>query len=809
MTLVTDFRHAFRLLRKSPGFTLIAVITLALGIGANTVMFSSINGALLKPFVFPQLGRVMAVWETVPKKGYRRVSAAAGNFHDWNEQNHSFAALAASSTWNANVTGGGTPERVEGARVTADFFAVTGVPALYGRTTSREDFEASRPPVVVLGYGFWQKRLGSDPTLVGRTLNFDGQAYTVIGIMPREYDFPTGTQAWSPLVLRGTAGDDRQNHFLKVIGRLKPGVSEKQAQDDLASIATREGQQFPATNAGHSVRVTDLVSDYTNGTRQFILVLGGAAAFVLLLACANVANLQLARATGRAREVAVRAALGASRGRIIQQLLAESLALAGLGAAAGLLIGKWGLEVSMASVPAFIMDHIPGLKQIQLDGRVLLFTLIAAALAGVLTGIAPALHVSRPDLNEALKEGLRGSGSSTRGRHRMRALLVVSEIAVAIVLLIGAGLMVKGFREFAVQYQGFDRNNVLTFRLTLPKSKYNEAQVRDFYRQLVDRLEALPGVESAALVSSLPSGWSWNQAEVTIEGRPTPQASDMHVAVSQPITPDYFRTLRIPLNRGRAFTSQDGPDALPVLIISEAMARQYWPGQDPLGHRMRLGPAEEPNSPWRTIVGVSGDIRQSSFDREPNPTVYIPVAQMAQASMSVAIRTAGDPMTLVAAVRSQVQGLDRDQPIYDIRTLDQLISDNISGVTFSAQMMTVFGIVALVLAAAGIFAVMAYSVAQRTHEIGVRMALGARRSDVLRLVVGNALLLAIVGIGIGLPVSFGVARLLASTLFGVVRMDVLVFVIFTLVLAVTAVVAGYLPARWATKVDPTIALRYE
>src|SRR5579872_6694235 len=775
-TLLQDFRYGLRMLRKSPGFTAVAVITLALGIGANTVTFSTVNGMLLRPFVFPELSRVLAIWETAPKQNIERASAAAANFRDWEEQNHSFEYLAAMHGWSANMTGTGTPERVEGYQVTPDFFHLLGMPAREGRALTKDDFKPGHVPVVVLSQGFWEQRLGAKPGLVGSTLEFNGEARTVVGIMPRDFNFPTGAQAWAPLILTETAAEDRSNHYLKVIGRLKPRVSQSQAEADLTAIAAREGREYPQTNTGHSVHVIGVVEDLTQGSRQFLLMLVGAAAFVLLLACANVANLQLARATGRAREVALRSALGASRGRIAQQLLAESLLLAALGAAAGVLIASWWLPLLMR-------------------------------LAGVLTGLAPTLQVSRPDLNEALKEGARG-GSVAPGRHRLRALLVISEVALAIVLLVGAGLMVKGFRALMERDQGFDREGILTFRVTLPAVKYSSAaQVREFYRQLVERTQALPGVESAAAASSLPSDWSWNQTKVRIEGQAPPAPGEMRLAASQVISPDFFRTLRIPLRQGRVFTLQDAGNRPPVVIISQSFARRYFGREDALGKRLRLG--DDAREPWRMVAGVVADVLRSSFDSHPDPTAYVPLAQAPLATMAVAIRATGDPLALAAAVRAQVQALDRNQPVYDVRTLAQIVSDNVSGVHSSERLMVIFGLIALALAAAGIYAVMAYLVAQRTHEIGVRLALGARPRDVLRLIVSHAVRLAILGLVIGTPVALVLARVLSSELFGVVRVDLAVFIGCTLVLASAAILASYVPARRAARVDPMVALRYE
>jgi putative ABC transport system permease protein len=806
-TLVQDIRYGLRMLRKAPGFTVVAVITLALGIGANTVTFSRIHSMLLRPFAFPQLDRVMVVWETAPSQGIHRASAAPANLRDWLEQNRSFEYLAGSHGWDANMTGAGTPERVEGYQVTADFFGLLGVPAELGRTLNADDFGSSRVPVVVLSDGFWKQRLGGDRSIVGKTLDFNGEARTVVGVMPKDFDFPTGAQAWAPLILSTAQAADRDDHYLNVIGRLQPGVTPEQAQADLQAIAAREGQEFPQSNAGHSVRVAGLVQDLTQDSRRFLLVLLGAAAFVLLLACANVANLQLARATGRAKEVALRTALGASRGRIVQQLLVESLLLAALGAGAALLISSWWLPLLMRSVPPFILQHIPGVRNVETNRAVLSFTLLLSGLAGVVTGLLPALHMSHPDLNEALKEGGRG-GSAAPGRHVWRGLLVVSEVALAIVLLVGAGLMVKGFHGLLARDEGFNREAVLTFRITLPAAKYaNSERVRDFYSRLIERLQHLPTVKSVAAANSLPSDWSWDKTKVTADGQPPAAPGEMRLAVSEIVSPDFFRALGIPLRRGRLFTAGDGPNSTPVAIVSQGMARRYWPGEDPLGKRLRLG--DDPKAPWRTVVGIAGDIVRSPLDRETDPTAYVPVAQQPPASAGIAIRTTGDPLAVAAAAAAQVQALDRNQPIYDIRSLEQKISDNLSGVHSASRLMAMFGLLALALAAAGIYAIMAYLVAQRTHEIGVRMALGARPADVQRLVVRRAVSLAAVGLAIGIPAAIALARVASSLLFGFMSLDTVVFTAATAVLALVAGLAAYVPARRASKVDPMVALRCE
>ena len=805
-SLLQDVRYALRMLWKSPGFTAVAVLTFALGIGANTTTFSSVNAMLLRPFPFPKLNQVVEVWETAPKQDELRISAAPANFLDWAEQSQEFDGLAAGHGWNLNLTGSGVAERVEAYQVTADFFRLAGVPPLMGRAIGTADFTHGVAPIVVLSHGFWERHLGSDANVIGKALLLDGRRFTVVGVASPEFDFPVGAEAWTPLDLT-SAKADRSDHFLTVLGRLKDGTSIAQAQAGLGMVAARLAHQLPETNADHGVRVVSVVEDLTNGSSQFILVLMGAAGFVLLLACANVANLQLARSSSRQKEIALRTALGATRWQVTRQLLVECVLLALLGGAAGLLLAKWGLALSRRSIPPFIIHHIPGLRHLEVDSRVLLFTVLIALLTGMVAGLVPALHLSRPDVNEILKEGT--GGNAGVGGKRLRTLLVISEMALALVLLVGAGLMVNGFRSLQNLEMGFDRSHVLTFHVALPEMKYGDHnRIRSYYEQLLQKLQSTPGVQSAACVSSLPSTWSWNQAEYQAEGQPPAGLGEMRTTMSQSASPDFFRTLRVPLLRGRWLSDEDGANATPVAVISHSMAKSVWPGEDPIGKHLKLG-SKDSKEPWRAVVGVVGDIKQSAFSPEPGRTTYVPFAQVPEASTSLAVRTAGDPLALAGAVRELVRTLDPDQPAYDMRSLEQIVSDNLSGVEFSARTMIVFGFVALVLAAAGIFAVMAYYVMQRTHEIGVRVALGARPRDVLRLVMGSAGAMAGIGLALGVAGALAMAHALSSVLFGVLRIDVAVFASLTALLALVAALAAYIPARWAAKVDPMVALRYE
>ena len=806
--LIQDVRYGLRLLWRRPGFTAVAVITLALGIGANTTTFSTVNAMLLRPFPFPNLNRIVTVWETAPKQDDNHLSPAPANFREWSEQSTQIDQLAAVRGWDANLTGGSVAEHVEGSQVTANFFSLLGMRPQLGRYIGSADFQGGVAPVVVISHRFWQQHLGADPGLVGRQLLLNGQKFIVIGITSADFDFPTGSKVWTPLDLNGTAKEDRENHYLTVFGRMKDGVSISQAQANLETIAASLGKQYPKTNASHGVRVINTVEDLTFGSRQFVLMLMGAAVFVLLLACANVANLQLARASGRQREIALRVALGASRWHVGRQLLVESVLLALLGSGGALFLSSWWLNIVRRTIPPFIVEHIAGLKHLQIDSRVFLFTLLVAMITGIVAGLAPAWHFSRPNVNDTLKEGSRG-GSPTASRRRFRTLLVVSEMALSLVLLVGAGLMVKGFRTLVTNDMGFDRGNVLTFHIVLPEAKYRDKdRIRGFYEQVLRNIQALPGVESAACVTSLPSGWTWNWVDLRAEGKPPASPADMPPVISQVVAPGFFPALRVPLRQGRLLSDQDGPNAPPVVVISETMARQNWPDQNPLGKHIQLG-RPQAAQPFRTVVGVVGDVQPGPLDHDPAPTAYVPFAQQPESASAFVVRTSGNPLTFAGPVNAQLHAMDADQPAYDIRSLEQVVSDGLSGIESSAQMMLTFAVCALILAAAGIFAVMAYSVTQRTHEIGVRVALGARRFDMLSLVVGGAMKMAAIGLGIGLVLALLLTRALSSVLFGVVQIDIVTFALLTSLLALVAALAAYIPARWAMRVDPMVALRHE
>ena len=805
-TWVQDLRYAVRMLWKSPGFSLVSIVALALGIGANSTVYSTLAAMVLRPLPFRNLDRMVTVSETLPRQGQDGISMAPANYRDLGERNTVFEGMTAfrGRGWDANLTGIGAPERLEGYEVTSTFFSLLGMAPALGRTFTEQDAESRGARVVVISYATWQRHLGADAKVIGRTLALNGGDATVVGVMPAEFDFPIGSDIWSPFAMNTPEMSSRGNHELEVLGRLKPGVSMEQAAAEASTIAGSLEKQYPATNEGRGLHVSLLRKVIGGETREYVKILMWAAVFVLLLACANVANLQLARATARQKEVALRAALGATRWRIARQVLVESSVVSVAGGAVGLVMSAWGIAVTRSAVPPFIVQHIACIKNIRLDGGVVAFTAVVAVLTGIVAGLVPAIHAAvSANLNEALKEGSHGS-STARERGRLRSLLVVTEVALALVLLVGAGLMVKGFRVLLSRDAGFESQTVLSMRVTLPDKQYASARQRaDFYDQAVQRLAALPGVQAAAAMKFLPNGWSWQTGSFVIEKQAAAPGQVLRAGV-QPVTPDFARTLRIPLVRGRTLAASDGAEAPYVTVISSTMARRYWPGGDAIGHRVRFASGE----PWRTIVGVVGDIRQNVFDDSYRSTAYVPMAQTAPQTAGFVVRTAGDPMAVAAAARAAISSVDPNQPVYDLRALRQLIADNASGVEYSANMMMAFGTIALLLAAAGIYAVMAYAVVQRTHEIGIRMALGAQTKDVLRLIVGNSMTMCGVGLAVGVPMALAVAKLLNSVLMAV-ALDPVVFVGLTAVLAGVALAAGYVPARRATRVDPMVALRNE
>jgi putative ABC transport system permease protein len=807
--MLADLKYALRMLVKAPGFTAVAVLTLALGVGANSAIFSVVNALLLKPLPFAQLERLVIVRSSLANQGSKSAAVSAADFKDWREQNRVFQQLAAYRLRDTTITGSGDPELVRGCFVSADFFSTVGVNAAEGRTLLAEEDQPGRNQVAVLGRGFWERQFGADPGVVGRTINLDGRAVTVIGIMPADFDFPFGAELWMPLALTPSQLGDRAKRNLQVLGRLRSSLTVAQARAEMDLVAGRLQQQHPQTNTGLKLQVIPLRDQQADFTRPLLSVLVVMAAFLLLIACANVANLLFARATTRQKEISIRAALGATRWRVVRQLMTESLLLSGLAGLAGLFLATWAIDLIKVSLPPEVARFVAGWKEIGINGGVLAFTLTVAVLTIFVFSLVPALQAARVDLNGTLKEGGRSPGTDSRGR-RTRNFLVVSQIALALVLLVGAGLMIKGFWRNLDIFQGAAPRSILTLQTPLPESRYNSEQKKaEFYRQATQRLAALPGVQAVTLASNTPLNNRPNpNAEFLIEGRPALLPGQRQLSEILVISPGYFSTVGARLVRGRRFRESDNREATPVAIISELTARRYWPNEDPLGRRIRLESAD-PKAPWVTIVGVVSDLKQSWFDKEIAPQLYLPCAQAPRSKMTFMLRTSGDPLNLVAAARAQILAVDPNQPMDEVKTLARLFVDEASPFRFAAVLMLVFGAVALVMSAIGVYGVMSYSVAQRRHEIGIRMALGAQRRDLLGLFLRQGASTAALGLAIGLPLAWALSRVMSSLLFGIFALDYSLFAGFGLLLAGVAFCSICIPARRAALTNPIVALTGE
>jgi putative ABC transport system permease protein len=805
-TFWQDLRYGVRTMMKTPGFTVVAVIAIALSIGANTTIFSTVNALLLRPFSFGNLDRLVVIHESVPQTGSTRSSVSPANFLDWQNQNQVFEQMAAYTDRSFNLTDGDVPERVEGTMVTPGFFPALDTKAALGRTFRAEEGQTGQDQVMVIKYSFWQRRFNSDPNVVGKQVNLNGQAYTIVGVMPRDFDFPQGAaQLWIPLAFDAKQQTARGSHFLRVLALTKPGVTFEQVQAEMKAITGRQEQQYPETNTGRTSNVETLARSYSRGSRQYLTVLMGAVAFVLLIACANVANLLLARGAARQKEIAVRMALGASRTRLIRQLLTESLLIALAGGALGLLLSVWGIEFISGSIPPNFTKYIPGWQKLGLDTTVFAFTLGLSVLTGLVFGLVPAFQATRTNLNESLKEGGRTTGGGM-GRSRLRSVLVVSEIALSLVLLIGATLMIRSFVELMKVDPGFSATNVLTMELGLTRTRYPEEKDRiNFFQRLLPRLEGLPGAQKVGAVNYLPVSGSSTSSTFKIEGRPAPPLGKEPLADYRVVTTQFFDALGIPLYKGRGFTEQDTLESPRVIIINETLARRYFAGEDPVGKRLSFSKEDKP---WE-VVGVAGNITEDELEDAKRPGVYVPYLQDPWWTMSLAIRTDGDPLQLTAAAQQEIRAVDKDQPVYNVRTMGQVVNERIAPKRVAMFMLGTFALIALVLASVGLYAVISYSVAQRTHEIGIRMALGAQGRDILRMVVGHGLVLTVVGLGLGLAGAFFMTRAMSQILYGVTPTDPLTYAGISFLLALIAFLATFIPARRATRVDPMIALRYE
>jgi putative ABC transport system permease protein len=791
------------MLIKTPGLTLIAVVTLALGIGANTAVFSVINTVLLGSLPYKDADRLVVVWDKLFSKGVDELELSPNDFFALRDRNTVFEQIGAVEKTNLNnLTGDGEPLQVEAKLATANLFPLLGVTPLLGRTfTPEEDRTYAR--VAVLGYKLWRSRFAGDQGIIGRNVTINDHTYTVIGVMPAEFEYPpSGSnqlpgEIWFPRALE-TDGAKRDSHSLLTVARLKPGVRIAQARVELENIA-RQREHESRINTDKGVRLVRLQEQIGRKLRASLLILAGAVGFVLLIACANVANLLLSLAVGRASEIAIRLALGASRWRIARQLLTESLLLSLFGGAVGLLLAAW-MEQGIRLLGA---TQIPHVERLAIDGRVLGFTLLVTILTGIVFGLAPALQASRPDVNETLKDS--GRGAKGASHQRLRNGLVVAEVALSLALLIGAGLLIKSFWRLQQVEPGFDARNVLSLDFTPSRAKHPSESLAVFYQQLLERIQTLPGVQAAALVNNLPLSGRRGIEVYKIEGRPEPKSmADAVVADYQVISPGYFQLLGIPLLRGRAIAESDGAGTPGVILINQAFAERYWPGEDPLGRRLLI----DFNQRWVTVVGIVGNVKQSGLPYEAAPHVYVSYKQM-PGSRSLLVRTTGDPLNFVGMVRSQIQAIDRDLPIYNIHTLEDLLAESVAQQRLNLLLLCVFAAVALALTMVGIYGVTSYAVAQRMHEIGIRMALGAQAGDVLRLVLWQGMKLAGFGIALGLAGALALTRWMAALLFEVKATDPLTFVGVAALLAGVALLACFVPAQLATKVDPMIALRCE
>jgi predicted permease len=817
--LIQDLRYGLRMLVRNPGFAVVAVIALALGIGANTAIFSVVNGVLLQPLPYHDPDRLVRVYETSP--GFQTMSVACPNYFDWRDQSRSFSGMAGIRWEDYDVTGGGQPEHLNGKMVSADFFRVMGIRPVLGRDFDPRTDRLGNAPVVLISGGLWSRRFGSNPGVLGSQLRMNGQSYTIVGVVPADFqiegkaDVYTVLEQWDSFLIR-----TREMHpGMFVVGRLKSGVSQGQAESEMMAIAARLAEAYPKSNAGHGVSIRPLTSTIVGDVRPTLLVLLGAVGFVLLIACANVANLLLARFAGRQKEIAIRAAIGAGRGRVVRQLLTESVVLALAGGVAGLAIARWGTRAMVAAVPG----GLPRMENIAVDGWVLAFTLGVSLVTGIVFGLAPALQVSTTDLHGTLKEGGRGSSA---GHKRLRNLLVVSEVACALVLLAGAGLMLRTVWSLSHVNPGFDPDHVLTFSVGLsPDNMSSNDRILQSMSETLDRLGSVPGVKSVATTSLMPLGGSDSEIPFYVHGRPRPTSQgDMSWALLYVTSPGYLKTMGIPLLRGRFLGPRDMRRGSHVVVIDEVMARTYFPNEDPLGKAIvvadmsgALGP--EASIPME-IVGVVGHVAHWGLDRDATARVrseiYVPLSEVpppfvkpTAAGSTFVVRAGVNAAAVLPAVRGALLEAGGDQPVYGVRTMDEIVSASIAGRRFSMLLLSVFAGLALLLAAVGIYGVISYTVAQRTREIGIRMVLGASQADVLKAVAGQGMLPVLAGVAIGLAAAFGLTRLMAGMLYGVSAGDPMTLIGVAVVLVAVALVATLVPARRAVKVAPVVALRYE
>ena len=800
-TVLKDIRYGFRSLLKRPGFTAIALIALALGIGANTAIFSLVNAVVLQPLPYKDPDQLVWVFGSI-RNGASSASVSPADYLDFRAQNKTFENFAASTSppYAVNLIGTGEPERLNASLITGNYFDTFGVAPALGRGFTLENEKPGQDRVVVLSDALWQRRFGGDPNIVGKSIVLDGKATEVIGVMPPHTVLPQAAELWVPL----NFDDDpemkmRFAHFLRPIGRLKQSVSLAQAQADTDIIAAQLEQQFPDSNTGWALRLVPLQQQLIGDTREMVLILFGAVGFVLLIACANVANLLLVRAATRKKEIALRTALGASRLRIVRQMITESVLLALAGGALGALLATWGVKLLVG----LSEDAIPRTANVKIDATVLGFTLLVSLLTGIIFGMVPALRTLKVDLIDSLKDGTRSAGEGAL-RNRTRSVLVVLESAVAVMLLVGAGLLVRSLIALQHVEPGFNAENVLTLQVTLARAKYDTPEkATAFFQELDGRVSSLPGVEAAGFVTELPLSGQLNDMPYLIEGRPPLAPGEYPLADFRRVNQNYFSALQIPLRRGRIFTEQEVRNSAKVIIVSQQLVDQNFPNEEALGKRLITGI----DGGLYEIVGIVGGIRHQSLDSQPSAALYFPTRTSGR--MNLVLRTNGDPLSIVGAVRKEVQSIDPEQPIAAVRPMAEWVNSSVAEPRYRTTLLSLFAALAMVLAATGIYGVMSYSVTQRTHEIGVRMALGARSFDVLKLVVRQGMVLVVIGVALGLAGAFALTRVMSSLLFGITTKDPITFAAVAALLTFVAFIACYVPARRATKVDPLVALRYE
>jgi predicted permease len=808
-TLIKDIRYGVRGLLKRPGFTVIALITLALGIGANTAIFSVVNAVLLRPLPFQKPEELVIVWEDLAFAGFPHNTPAPANYVDWKTQNQSFVDMAASHETSFNLTGDGEPERVSTYAVTANFFPLLGVQPLLGRSFTPEEDRPGGSKAVVLSYGLWQSRYGGDRNILSREILLNGEKHAVVGVMPASFQFfAKDVRVWVPIALTQEDWANRGGHYLTVVARLKPGVPVTQAQADMNAVMRRISTDHPEeTMEGKiGVVVMPVRDEFVGDARGSLIVLLVAVAFVLLIACANVAGLLLARAVGRRKEIALRLALGAGRPRVIRQLLTESLLLA---VAAGVL-GSLLAYASFTFLQGLVPEQMELATSLKLDVRILVFTIAVSIVTGIIFGLVPALQSANFDLNDALKQ----SSGRVTSTGRLRSAMIVFEVALSLVLLVGAGLLIQTLFQLFRQYSVLEPEKILTMRTILPIEKYKEPQQRDnYYQQVLQRVEHLPGVVAAGYSTSIPLAWKGGTSGFYPEGLKAPIPGMAYDANHREVSTNYLKAMNIPLRHGRYFESSDNAQSVPVAIINETMARQYWPGENALGRRFKVGDPDEPGKQWKQIVGIVADVRQMGLDEPAKAEMYLPYQQITDwpgyIPRDLAIRTTGDTSNLAGAVRQIIREVDPDQPVSNVATMAEVLGTEAGQRRMGMIMLVGFASLALLLASLGIYGVLAYFVTQHTNEIGVRQALGATPRNILLLVLKKGMGLTLVGVAIGLVASFALTRLMSSLLFGVTAADPLTFATVPLLLVMVALLACYIPARRATKVDPLVALRYE